>query len=52
MDLENEKSTLEKANEELQKQADNLQKQLENANAIVQEQIKVIINTLVNFKLN
>ena len=49
--LENEKSLLEKTNDGLQEQVNNLQVQLENANAIMQEQLKVIVNTLSNLKL-
>ena len=56
--LENEKTELEKVNNELekinhelQKQIDNLQQQLENANVIVQAQLKVMVDTLKNFKL-
>jgi len=50
--LENEKTELEIINDGLQNQINNLREQLENANAIMQEQLKVIIETLKNLKLN
>lgn len=56
--LENEKKVLESHNTELlnvnkhlQNQINNLKVQLDNANAIIREQINVIINTLANFKI-
>ena len=56
--LENEKKGLEShnaellnINEQLQNQINNLKVQLDNANAIIREQLNVIINTLANFKI-
>ena len=57
--LENEKKGLEShntelldINEHLQNQITNLKVQLDNANAIIREQINVIINTLANLKIS